>query len=400
MADWNKTDKPGIYEHSEINGKYKVDTTATNPEGDRKRRRQTLNNVTMAEAIAVRERLKAEIENPPEGGETTRQKLASFAGRWAREKIDSGDWGSKRTIATSLQILEDHVMPVIGDRPLDDLCRSDVRRWTEYAEGLRRTVKNDDGEPVEVPYSHASLRRYWQIVTQLLRALFAEGYFDDRFRTWLENYRGPRSPRSGVREDRTLTRDQLDTFLDKTKALRPDWYPAILALASTGMRAGELFGLEWKHIRFDDGFILVEQAFRPPRDDYEGGLKVTKTATTRTPPLTRELAAVLRKHRQRLKRDENPGLFEGIVFPAPAGNRRRASDLHDPMRKISEACDFDIRVGPQVLRKTFITLLGNAGVRREMIKAITGHSTDEMHDHYTVVQPVDQLEVVEDFFGS
>ena len=384
MADWIKTDEAGVYRHETIDGKFRIDTTATNPNGERKRKRRTITGATKGLAVDIRDQIKAEIRTPDEL-EPEIDRLADFAGRWARDKIKSGDWG-KRSEATNIQIIEDHILPAIGDVPLTDLDRSHIRQWTDYIEGK---THQHNGELV--PYSHASLRRYWETMTQLCKALFAEGYFDDRFRTWFETYRGPSSDRSGVREDQTLTRGQLATYLSEAEEMYPRWYPEILTLARTGMRRGEMFGLDWQYVDFDAEIIRVVHSWNGPRDGEEGELKKPKTeSSNRTIPMAPGLPEVLLDHRKRLFEAQNPGLQQGIVFPSSTGARRTDGTVAKKMVRVGEACGLDFRVGPQVMRKTFITHLVNAGVPPEVINSMTGHSTPEMREHYTNVQPEDQ----------
>ena len=89
-------------------------------------------------------------------------------------------------------------------------------------------------------------------------------------------------------------------------------------------------------------------------------------------------------------RDQRPGFEKGIVFPSDTGERRQSGALKTPMLNVADACGIDIRVGPQVMRYTFITLLVEAGVAPEVINSMTGHLTDAMRESYTRVRPEDQ----------
>lgn len=55
-----------------------------------------------------------------------------------------------------------------------------------------------------------------------------------------------------------LTPDEVAEFLDK---VRTDyWYPAFVTALGTGLRAGEMSGLQWRSVDLQGGFLKVEQS--------------------------------------------------------------------------------------------------------------------------------------------
>ncbi len=54
------------------------------------------------------------------------------------------------------------------------------------------------------------------------------------------------------------TRDELRAFLDHVADDR--LYPMWRTFATTAMRRGEVLGLQWKHVHFDESSISVEQS--------------------------------------------------------------------------------------------------------------------------------------------
>jgi len=72
-----------------------------------------------------------------------------------------------------------------------------------------------------------------------------------------------------------------------------DWSTAIAFAASTGLRKGEQRALRWKHIKFDRGFVVVEEA---AKDTGEIGSTKTK-AGKRDVPLQAGTIALLRELR-------------------------------------------------------------------------------------------------------
>jgi len=100
--------------------------------------------------------------------------------------------------------------------------------------------------------------------------------------------------------------------------------------------------------------------------------------------------------------NEHPGLASGWLFPthgSKAGKSDdRAGELHkgNPFGKaLDEACvKAGIpRITPHGLRHTGNDLLRRFA-SREVVMAITGHSTPAMHSHYSHVDPDEMAEAV------
>jgi Site-specific recombinase XerD len=69
-----------------------------------------------------------------------------------------------------------------------------------------------------------------------------------------------------------LTRDELSLLLETFKIHFPKYYPIALTLARTGMRIGEVLGLQWGDIDFNGRFINVQRSFsRGKVDTPKGG---------------------------------------------------------------------------------------------------------------------------------
>lgn len=376
---WTLTEHAGIRRKGDD---FKIRTTAKCPQTGRIRvRKKTLRASTIAEAIQTRERLKAEIrqvDSPTVGSRS----ITHFAAHWVAQRVKSGQW-SERTASDRRQKITDHILPVLGHIDVDDLSRADIRRWIDVTNAAQKT-HYPDGRPRSEPvdYSHRTVRQWWSILKSIIKSLYLEAYVDGRFYEWCRAQAGPTGAKERRREDGTLTLSQLTNYVEAARSIVPSRYAEIITLAYTGMRGGELYALRWEHIDYDAEVITVEQSYS------QGRLGPTKTGRARTPPMLPQVADAIRAHRKRLVRLENVGLFEGIVFPATTGRRREATTLHKPMRKVGDALGLDIKMGPQVLRSSLVTILRNAGANSQQIMSIVGHETKEMHDHYT--RPTDE----------
>ena len=126
-------------------------------------------------------------------------------------------------------------------------------------------------------------------------------------------------------------------------------------MAMTEMRAGEVYGLQWEDLDPAAGVIHVR------RSASHGYVSLTKTGDPREVPLPELLRDLLRDHRRHLVEVQHRGLQSGIVFPADHGGHRIPQSLHKATKEVARQAGIDIRVGPQVLRRTFNTLMLQIG---------------------------------------
>jgi integrase len=131
------------------------------------------------------------------------------------------------------------------------------------------------------------------------------------------------------------------------------------------------------------------------RSVWRGKVGTTKTHDPRQVALTNQMRAVLRDHRQRLVREQHPGLEPGLVFPATHGGHRIAQSLLKTLRLVGEAVGIPTRVTPQVLRRTVNTLLLEAGVSAVVIRSQMGHASAQMTSRYAGIHQEAKMAAVE-----
>lgn len=83
----------------------------------------------------------------------------------------------------------------------------------------------------------------------------------------------------------------------------------------------------------------------------------TKTGKFRDVPLPPRLEAGLKQHRQRLVRNQAPGLSEGRVFPSRVGTYRRNASLRKPVERALRAAGIQDRFTLHGFRRTWNNLL-------------------------------------------
>jgi integrase len=156
--------------------------------------------------------------------------------------------------------------------------------------------------------------------------------------------------------------------------------------ASTGLRFGEIAGLEWKQIDLEKGIIAVARQFT------HSAWSELKTANSRRRiPVARELLHQLKLHRLRTQGE--------LVFP---GGEGKPIDYHNwrarvwaPLLKVA-----GVTGTFHMLRHFFVTALIQSGVNAKVAQTLAGHhSASFTLDQYADAVP-EQLEEAGELVAS
>jgi integrase len=205
--------------------------------------------------------------------------LAEFAERWKETVLSQQKPSSQKA---ALSHLRSHILPQLGKVRLDVLGK-EVQQV--FVTRLSRTV------------SRKSARNIMDTLSAILRKAKQWGYVCENvdFRTlqFAEN--------AVKREPRFFTAKQVQHIIEAA----PEPYKTMFTiLAMTGMRAGEMLGLQWGDIDFAAACIHIR------RSAWYGNVQTTKGKSSAAPVhLPEFLAATLRAYRDRWK--PNP---QGFLF--------------------------------------------------------------------------------------
>lgn len=202
------------------------------------------------------------------------------------------------------------------------------------------------------------------------------------------------------KERRVLTVDETRIFLDETK---DSIYSNLFVVAlETGMRIGEIAGLQWEDIDFDNKVIHVRHSmtyFDNAEGKYVFELHSTKTDKgARDIPLTSKAITALRQQyflKQTLINKGNEPLegYENLVFVTrtnrPTTQRLVSECIKVTLDRIHKNCpnlEFE-KFTPHTLRHTFATRALEANVPLKTVSALLGHSqlqlTTDLYMHVT-----------------
>ena len=187
--------------------------------------------------------------------------------------------------------------------------------------------------------------------------------------------------RRSVQSD-VLSAEDIQSLLSDLKANEPWYYPLFLLWMSTGLRNGEIRGLTWDCIRWEEGELLVCKSLR--RDGYSSGQHswaATKTGKERVVPLTSVVLDVLRQHQQQMQQLE---IYDahGLVFVTPTSFGNVYDHLVDRVWKRSlQRCGLKPR-RLYAQRHSFLSHALAMGNSPADLAAAAGHSTKMLLDTY------------------
>lgn len=222
------------------------------------------------------------------------------------------------------------------------------------------------------------------------------------------------------KEPRYLTEQEQKMFLQSAKGYAH--YDIYVANLTCGARIGELLGLKWSDIDFENKTISIKRTLHYNRlnnnEKCHFFFTTPKTSTSmREIPLLPETESILKSVRNKQLRNkieyqskwhqEEP--FVDMVFTTQYGQPVRYGDvnksikavvkkaniLEEELAKIENREPFYLEsFSPHCFRHTFITNCRNQGVSYDTIQPYVGHSNKEMtayYDHNKPKMDVDKL---------
>jgi len=227
--------------------------------------------------------------------------------------------------------------------------------------------------------------------------------------------------RKKVVERQALSEQQQERLLE---AAQGNPVEGILRLAlGTGMRIGEITGLQWSDIDWKKKELYVRTTLKQHRDKRDFYLDLPKTgSSTRTIPLLDDTIRVLKSEQMKRREEKKeagvmwrplPGM-EQLVFLQKDGTpvsgqlvRQQLGRLIDEMNGVCSSAVKRKAVGssqriatepmphltPHVLRHTFATRAIERGIPPKVVQELLGHSSITMTlDLYTHVLPQTKAE--------
>jgi integrase len=279
----------------------------------------------------------------PRAGRVT---FRAYAETWRQAKPH------RPTTASSVEgHLRVHAYPAFGDRPLSRIRLSDVQGWVT---GLEKSKG----------MAPSTVRTTFNSVRAVFRAAVKDRVIAS-------------SPCDGVDLPDVPRRKVVPLTVEQAQALAaamPDRYRALVITgAGTGLRPGELFGLQVRHVNFLRRTLRVEQQVQ---QEAKGGTRVCLPKTKesmRVIPLPAVVVDVLAAHLKAFSAGP-----DDFMFQDPKGGPIVASRFNDsawrPARKAAGLGS----VGLHALRHTYASLLIAAGESVKVVCERLGHTNAAM----------------------
>ena len=288
----------------------------------------------------------------PDAGRLT---VGEYLRRWVGAKTGPGTHLRPSTAQRYRQIVDGHLIHMVGSHRLLSLSPTDVERAISSA--------IEGGVSVAMA-GHCKT---------VLGTALAQAIRDDLVgRNAAQAAKAPAYRRPEVKP---LTREEVHALIEAIDG--HPLQPLIVTAVATGLRQGELLGLQWADLDLERGTLTVRQALQ------DGELVPTKTdKSRRTVGLPPDVVALLRQHRQGMREwrlamgtgwhgADNPG--EGLVFTNTIGRHLDGPTVtHQFQALLAEAGLPRIRFHD--LRHTCATLLLNDGVPLHTVSRLLGHS--------------------------
>jgi integrase len=271
------------------------------------------------------------------------------------------------TYDTNERIIMTHIIPFFANVDINDIDQFLVHDFYN--------------EKIKAGFSSHYIQDMHALIRLLLRVAYKWKILKEDIASMLE------PPKLKKKEMNVWTIEQVNTFLKFTKHSR--YHPIFFLAAYTGMRKGEILGLSWDDINFDERTISVNKTlYRVKSENY---LQEPKTPSSiRRIYMDDDIIRVLKKQKvkQNLERLKFGGAYKehNMVFAQETGemvNPNAVNGLYG--RFIKQAGLPHIRFHD--LRHTHATILLQMGINPKVVAERLGHAsvrtTLDVYSHVT-----------------
>ena len=332
--------------------------------------------------------------------EKLKKEVAHLIGRLpkkAKPDMPFGDWIDlwyqtycKPTIRATTQAgYEDriylHIIPHIGDIPLDRLTQNDLQ--TFYGK-IKKSGRLQYVDKFGAGLSDRMVRAVHASCRSALERAVQDGLITRNPAI------GCKLPPKKAREMEVLCKEELRRFLLQAK--EDGFYEMFMLDLATGMRRGELLGLQWSDLNFRTGELHIQRQVYCVNGKLTVNKPKTKTSD-RTIILPKSVVGVLAEYQKTVN--------SRWMFPSPIieDQPRNPSTVYDRMQTTLERAGCK-KVRFHDLRHTFATMAIANGMDVKTLSATIGHvsatTTLDIYSHRTAEMEVRAAENIERGIGK
>lgn len=281
-----------------------------------------------------------------------------------------------------------------------------VRIGSKYLSDIRQLhVQTAIADMVESGRSSKSIREATGILQNCIEAAMANGLMR------INPVVGTIIPKCEKVERRVLTVEEQKIFLDYL-AQNKSWYEELYKfMLLTGLRIGEVGGLQWEDIDFSNRFIYVKRTLSYQYEDGKKTMRLTSPKTensVRKVPFFGETQKILEQQFEKVKRRKKdlgdrwrkPEEMGNLVFLTSMGSPIGRYNIESDMRYVTQQINDIFRteelysggipknfekIHPHALRHTFATRCFEKGMTPRTVQEIMGHANYNTTVSYTHV---------------
>jgi len=304
--------------------------------------------------------------------EQTNMKLEDWLKQWVKGRKTALAYSTYRNYE---MMIRNHLIPTLGKTKLKELSARQVQDLLNHK--LEHGKVNGEGG-----LSASTVKYIYTTLHAALEQAVKERMIPNNICVAVEVPK-----KQAEHKLHTWNNKQVNKFLNHAKSFK--FYEVFFLALNTGMRKGELLGLQWKDIDFNKNKIEVKRQLT--RTDEGLIFKKVKTKSgNRTIPITDDVAKFLRSHK--IKQSEHKlalgaGYYQNDLIACNGiGNALDGRNLNREFKKvIKEAGLPEIRFHD--LRHTFSTTYLQNGGNIKTLQQILGHSsitvTIDTYSHVT-----------------
>lgn len=323
----------------------------------------TIGALTLQE---LREKEKAVTRDKIDGISVGRQRqtVNEYYSLWKHQKR-----GLKpNTFSNYRWMYDTYVSQTLGKRRIIDVKESDITEFYNALLDMGLAVSTIDA------------------VQTVLHQVFQLAVRDDAVRRNVTEHALKEIKQQNPRKKKkALTPEELNRFRDVIKDT--PWYPVFTVMSWTGMRVGEVAGLKWDDIDFEENIIHIRRTLVYYKDTDTGKME-RRLNTTKTPasfrdlPLNKQIIDALKYQKEKCKPCTATVSGEtGFIFSTRFNETQSQNTLNRALKRIIKDAN-DQKDAPvlipyfscHTLRRTHATNLARAGVNQAVTMYLMGHN--------------------------
>jgi integrase len=353
-------------------GQWKVAITVGTADG--KSRRISRNARSQKDGVAILRKLRGEDGAAP--SVIVAATLAAFLDSWLSEHVKAHKAPATESLYRSM--VERVIVPRLGTIPLTRLRTSHVQSFAD-------ALVNDKVKP-----------RTRQVAFAVLRGALRHAVRIGNIST--DPTIGIEKPQHERKEVFPFSAEDVKSLLTITKGTR--WHAMVMLAVTSGMRQGELFGLEWSNVDLKAGGLRIVQAAAEVRGKVTIRKPKTKSSV-RVIELPKAVIGALHDHRAIMLKEGHAA--NKLVFPAPEGGlMSRSTFRHRYWLPMLTKAKLKAR-GFHHTRHSYATIALGAGVPVHVVCKVLGHAkpstTLDIYAHVLQAHQAAATDAMQRLFG-